>query len=185
METVYGIDFRTMETQRLILREVTPEKTREIFSKLEDSQIMEVLGIETQEKLEKEKSNLARGIETYYVTFRKWVLTLKEKGELIGYCGFHTWNPSHFRSEVGYYLKRDSDMGKGYMSEALEKILEHGFREMGLHRINAYISPDNYASQNLIKKFGFREEGYHREDYLVGDTFHDSIAFSLLEREYR
>ncbi|MGL4254073.1 MAG: GNAT family N-acetyltransferase [Fusobacteriaceae bacterium] len=184
MEKIHGIEFGIMETERLILREITPKKTREIFSKFQDSEIMEVLGIETEEELKQEKNNLAKGIETYYMTFKKWVLILKENRKVIGFCSFHTWNPSHFRSEIGYRLKNDSHKGKRYMSEALEKILEHGFLEMKLNRVDAYISPDNYASQNLVKKFGFSQEGYHREDYLIGGVFHDSLVYSLLKKEY-
>lgn len=183
-EEIYGIEFDNLETERLILREINPENIRKIFSQLKDDQIMELLGIETEENLEREKRNLEKGIETYYITFKKWALILKESGFIIGFCNYHTWCPAHFRSEIGYSLKEEEHKNRGYMSEAMEAILEFGFEKMNLNRVDAYISPDNYASQNLIKKFNFKNEGCHSEDYLIGDIFHDSVVFALLKRDY-
>ncbi len=50
--------------------------------------------------------------------------------------------------------------GKGYMSTGLKLVLNYVFNEMGLHRLEANIQPDNVPSLRLVKKNGFRYEGF-------------------------
>jgi len=74
---------------------------------------------------------------------------------------------------------------KGYMGEALKAVLEHGFNTMKLKRVEALIGPSNTPSLNLIKRFGFSQEGVLREHYFTNGRYEDSLFFGLLEKEYR
>jgi len=60
---------------------------------------------------------------------------------------------------LGFYAVADFS-GKGYMSAGLKLVLEKVFRELKLHRIEANIQPENIQSIQLIKKNGFRYEGF-------------------------
>jgi RimJ/RimL family protein N-acetyltransferase len=51
---------------------------------------------------------------------------------------------------------------------------------MSLHRIEAKVAEDNAPSLNLLLKNSFKMEGKHREDYLVGDHYEDSLIYALL-----
>src|SRR5215204_6067278 len=48
---------------------------------------------------------------------------------------------------------------KGYMTEGLKLVVRYAFTEMGLHRLEANIQPENIASIALVRKCGFRKEG--------------------------
>ncbi|MET8991762.1 GNAT family protein [Nonomuraea wenchangensis] len=50
--------------------------------------------------------------------------------------------------------------GRGYMSEGLGLVLRHAFDELRLHRLEAQIRPENLASVKLVRRHGFRYEGY-------------------------
>ena len=65
---------------------------------------------------------------------------------------------------IGYRLDKD-EVNQGYMTEALNKVKQICFQELGLHRLEASTLPNNKASQNLLKKAGFRYIGYS-EAYL-------------------
>ena len=66
----------------------------------------------------------------------------------------------NFRSAyVGYYAGAPF-MGKGYMREGLALVLRHAFDTLGLHRLEANIQPANRASIRLVKRIGFRREGF-------------------------
>jgi len=71
------------------------------------------------------------------------------------------------------------------MSEAVSTILDYGFEQMNLHRVEALIGKDNMASLSLVKKFGFTQEGILREHYFTNNTMEDSVIFGLLRHEYR
>ena len=50
--------------------------------------------------------------------------------------------------------------GRGLMAEAVSLVVTHAFRELGLHRLEANIQPGNEPSRSLVKRLGFRQEGY-------------------------
>lgn len=60
---------------------------------------------------------------------------------------------------LGFYVVSDF-AGKGYMSAGLKLILDKIFYDLSLHRIEANIQPENIHSIQLVKKNGFRYEGY-------------------------
>lgn len=60
---------------------------------------------------------------------------------------------------LGFYAVADF-AGKGYMSAGLKLVLAKVFHELKLHRIEANIQPDNIQSIQLVKKNGFRCEGF-------------------------
>ena len=94
----------------------------------------------------------------------------------MGNCGYHTWWLDHNKAELGYWLNERS-RGKGYMTEALETIIKFGFNEMNLHRIEAYINPDNLSSRKLVEKLGFSEEGMIRENYRINGKYLEQCVY--------
>jgi ribosomal-protein-alanine N-acetyltransferase len=74
---------------------------------------------------------------------------------------------------------------KGLMSEAVEAVIDHGFNELNLNRLDAMVGPANIPSLRLMEKFNFVQEGILRQHYWTGSEFEDSVLFSKLLREYR
>jgi ribosomal-protein-alanine N-acetyltransferase len=71
----------------------------------------------------------------------------------------------------------------GFMYEAIQAVLHYGFEQLGLHSVEAQIDPRNGASAALLKKAGFIQEGYFRENYFLRDRFADTAVYSLLKRD--
>lgn len=74
---------------------------------------------------------------------------------------------------------------QGYMTEALTCLLPFIFDTLGLNRVEAACLPTNVASQGLLKKLGFQEEGYAREYLRINGVWHDHVLFALLANDYR
>lgn len=106
----------------------------------------------------------------------------RDSNNLIGACGYHTWYPQHERAEIGYHLA-EGYRGIGLMSEAMPDILKFGFTEMELNRIEAQIEPHNLPSIRLIRKMGFRFEGYLRQNFKSGQKFEDSCLYARLRSD--
>lgn len=173
----------TVETRRLLLKEVSPEVMRELLT-YPDEDVMACLGIMTKEDLETERNRFQLGMTTYRTSFKNFILVEKTSGKVIGKCGFHNWYSLHSRAELGYIMSDESERGKGYMTEAARAIIRYGFEEMGLHRIEAFTSPLNTPSLKIIKGLGFVEEGLLREHYFSNGIYENSACFGLLRREY-
>jgi [ribosomal protein S5]-alanine N-acetyltransferase len=173
-----------LETDRLYLRELSPEVYKHLFTACNSSRIAEYLGLITNNEVEIEREKYNQGMVTYFTTFLSFHILDKQSGRVLGKCGFHTWVPTHRRAEIGYELYADEDKNKGYMTEALSAILAYGFEQMNLHRIEAYIADYNIPSAKLLKRFGFTEEGNARGHYIVDGINEDSLLLSLLQPEF-
>jgi [ribosomal protein S5]-alanine N-acetyltransferase len=65
---------------------------------------------------------------------------------------------SFLSASLGYYVG-EPFAGRGYMREGVKLVLRYAFRDLGLHRLEANIQPDNRPSIALVKSCGFVYEG--------------------------
>lgn len=83
---------------------------------------------------------------------------------------------------LGYWL--DGDVrGQGYMTEAVGRLAEYAFEEMGLHRLQAGCLPENHASHRVLEKNGFRPEGVARGYIKINGLWRDHVIFSKLAED--
>ncbi len=177
--------FPDLETERFILRNMSEKDTPFIFRQFSDPQVTEYLMDEPPVADMSE----AKAIVDYYLdaegkNHNRWILVRKSDQRSIGTCGFHKYDPSHLRAEIGYDLAADC-WGQGYMSEVLPVVIEHGFMRLNLHRIDAIVYVGNQRSIGVLKKMGFQQEGILREYYYLNDTFHDHMFLGLLRRDWK
>lgn len=173
-----------LETERLLLKEVNPEVWNYIFTHLPDADIMSLLALKDFIALEAEKQKFRNGLETYRLSFKLFLLREKNTGFTIGKIGYHNWYKAMDLAEVGYGMDRSEYKQKGYMKEAMNAVLQFGFDDMGLHRVEALLSPQNTPSRRLVEHFGFTYEGLLREHYLRNGIYENSAVYGLLRSEY-
>jgi len=106
-------------------------------------------------------------------------IELLATGELIGNVGLHHFFAASRRCELGYAIG-SAHWGRGYVSEALEAVVRHGFEALDLNRIEADIDPRNGASARVLEKLGFRKEGYMPERWIVHGEPADTVNYGLL-----
>ena len=66
------------------------------------------------------------------------------------------------------------------MQEALQEVMEYGFKVLNLHSVEANINPANQASLRLMERNQFVREAYFRENFYYNGRFLDSIICSRL-----
>lgn len=111
--------------------------------------------------------------------YNRWVVVRRDDGTSVGTCGFHKWSRAHRRAEIGYDLSPQF-WKHGYMGEAVEAMLDHGFGAMGLRRIEAIVAPANTASAALLQRLGFQHEAVLRDYYYRDGAFFDHYLFACL-----
>lgn len=83
---------------------------------------------------------------------------------------------------IGYWIDQRV-AGRGIMPTAVAMATDHCFREVGLHRVEINIRPENTASLRVVEKLGFRAEGL-RERYLhIDGDWRDHLTFALCAEE--
>ena len=107
-------------------------------------------------------------------------------GAAIGATGFDTL--SDIQGEIGYWLAEDHG-GRGVMTRCCSAVIDYGFGELGLHRIQIWADALNRRSRAVPERLGFTLEGTRREDTRVRGTggaseWRDTVVYSLLDREW-
>lgn len=173
-----------LETERLYLRIYTAEAYKNIIFNAGTDEICNLFCIE-ETTIENEKERCEKGFDTCNITALRFFLVDKATGKTIGDCAFHTWYYKHNRAEIGYTMRDESYKRKGLMKEALRRIVQYAFEDMGMNRIEALTGTTNEASQRLLKHLGFSYEGHLKQHYFRNGIYEDSIFFALLKDEYR
>jgi len=103
--------------------------------------------------------------------------------QLVGVCNINNILLGSVRSaSLGYYGDKAA-RGHGLMAEGMGLVLDYAVREIGLHRLEANIQPDNHPSIALVKKLGFRKEGFSPKYLQIGGEWRDHERWAILDED--
>ncbi|MBK7629319.1 MAG: GNAT family N-acetyltransferase [Ignavibacteriales bacterium] len=175
--------FPKLETERLFLTEFMLSDSEELFKMRSDKKILKYLDREPHKSIEESELMISEMIKTYKNKDGiNWIIKKKDSLNVIGYIGYLRMRIGDVRAEIGYAMKPEY-WGNGFMSEAMAKVIDFGFKVFCLHSIEANVNPANLSSIKLLEKFGFKREAFFHEDYFFNGKFFDSAIYSLLETE--
>ena len=172
--------FSVLETERLLLRKFRLEDAPELFAQRTNDEVWKYIDKPKTQNLE-EAMELIKKILAAYENNEgiAWVMELKESEKNIGNISFWRIEKENHRAEIGYLLLPEY-WGKGIVKEAIDAVVEYGFREIKIHSIEANVNPNNKASLKLLEKAGFTQEGYFKENYFYNGKFYDSAIYSVV-----
>ena len=179
------MEIKTYQTSRLQLRKFTPEVYQHLFSNFSEPEIKKIIGLESEEQYQTLLKKYEGGMASYNRSLVSFQMVERNSNTIIGGCDLHNWFADHRRAELGYHIEKEAFKQQGFMKEAIAFVLQYGFEEMDLHRVEALVSPNNVPSLKLVKHFGFQEEGLLKEHYFINDKFEDSLIFGLLRKNYQ
>jgi ribosomal-protein-alanine N-acetyltransferase len=107
----------------------------------------------------------------------------RDNGQIIGGIGLENISEIHRKGEIGYWLGK-TFWGKGIMVEAINLMLDFCFTKVKLHRVQAYVFPDNAGSIRVLEKTGFKREGLIREGFTQRGKHVDVYLYAILEDEW-
>lgn len=147
-----------LETERLILRPFRQEDAEEVFECWErDQDVARYMFWTSHNDIEKTKEWIR--FELGQIEKEDWyrfAIIRKETNELIG-TGLIYYDEEVQCWEIGYNLGKKY-WGKGYITEAMRKILEFAVRELKLTEVVGRYAKENPASGKVMQKLGFKYE---------------------------
>ena len=176
--------FPEIRTERLILRQMTIADAPAVQRLRSNAEVMKYINRPLTRTLQEAQNWISVIIDSLAKNDGiTWCISLKEAPtEHVGSIGLWRIDKENYRAEIGYMLET-SLQGKGIMYEAIQPVINYGFQQMKLHSIEAQIDPRNAASAALLKKAGFVQEAYFKENYYLRGRFADTAVYSILTSE--
>ena len=144
-----------LETERLLLRELSPDDFDALFAIWGDAETM--LYYPQPYNRQMLAAALERQINSYAQNgYGLWAMILKREQKLIGDCGLlHQEVAGVSELEVGYHVNKNY-WGQGFAPEAARACFDYGFNQLGHRRMISMIRPENMPSRRVAEKNGLR-----------------------------
>jgi ribosomal-protein-serine acetyltransferase len=102
---------------------------------------------------------------------------------MIGRLGLYNIDLANKSASIGYWLDQQW-LGKGIITRCCKTVIEVGFTRLQLNRIEIRAATENYKSQAIPERLGFKKEGIIRQGEFVNNQFVDLYVYSMLKEEW-
>lgn len=149
---------KILETERLILREITEADAEFILDLLNQPSFIKYIGDRNVRTVDAARDYIeSRFIKSYLENnFGFYAVVLKETNLPIGICGF-VKRDSLPEADIGFAFLSDYER-KGYGYESASAVLEYGKKSLNFKRLLAITAQNNQSSIKLLEKLGFKFE---------------------------
>lgn len=113
---------------------------------------------------------------------RAWAVADATTGLCLGMVNYHNADTRHRSADIGYII-HPAHHGQGIATEAVAALIDHCFGPLALHRLTAFIDPENTASRRLAERLGFRREGLLRETIFLNNAWRSDLVYGLLRSD--
>ena len=169
-----------LDTDRLRLRPIHEgdlDFIFKLFKREETNQYSEYPSLKTRDEAEEMfKKFMKAGLENKF----RLLIEHRESGESLGTIGFYEYREDSRRTMIGYDLLKEY-WRNGYTTEAVKVLIQYGFNDLNLMRIEATVDPENKGSIRVLEKTGFILEGTLKKRSFYRGRFHDELVYGLLK----
>lgn len=177
-------------TQRLLLKVVNEsdasqvlnflERNKDFFEPFESAKVPAYYTEKYQRNIL--KSEFKAFLKCKYIRF--YVYKKDDSERIIGTISFSNFLTYPFLCvSIGYKFDK-TECGKGYAAEAITNAIHAVFSETNIHRITAYVLPENEPSKKLLERIGFEYEGICKKSICICGEFKDHMQYALINCNY-
>jgi ribosomal-protein-serine acetyltransferase len=105
------------------------------------------------------------------------------RGNIVGVVSYNTIVSSTRTGYIGYWLDQDHN-GKGIMTKSVEKLIEIGFDELGLRKVEIRCAVGNTKSRAIPERLGLKEEAVIRNAENLYGRYVDHAVYGVMKDEW-
>lgn len=117
-------------------------------------------------------------------TREDFIIWDKINSNAIGFAGYINIDYLNRKAEPFIAIGNIDYWGKGFGTEVVHKLLDHGFNEMGFNRQYGFMLDNNSGALKMDLRAGFENEGILKEDVMLHGTFHDRIMLGVTKENF-
>lgn len=107
-----------------------------------------------------------------------------EDNKLLGTVGLEHINWVERSAVLGIFIGDKDFRSHGYGTEAIQLLLEYGFKYLNLHSIRLDLLSINERAHKCYLKCGFKDTGFSREEIFLNGKYYDKLHMDILENEF-
>ncbi|MEO4055430.1 GNAT family protein [Solibacillus sp. CAU 1738] len=107
----------------------------------------------------------------------------KGTNKLIGHISLYAVKRLPYSSAFVGYSMDERYAGRGIATAATRAVVQFAFNQVGVHRVEAYVSPRNEASIRVLEKTGFTREGLLRKLLFINGEWVDHFMYAILQED--
>lgn len=174
--------FPVLVTDRLILRQFQETDIESVYYGLSHPEVIKHYGVHYNslsatweqiawfKKIEKEETGIW------------WAVCDRHHHTFLGAVGFNNWNKENRKIEMGYWLLPEF-WGSGMIKEAAQPACSYAFKNMRVHRIEAFVETENKNSKKVLNQLGFEFEGTMKDCEIKDGRFISLEIYAKLNSE--
>jgi RimJ/RimL family protein N-acetyltransferase len=112
------------------------------------------------------------------------VIETISNGDYVGAIQLSSLGLEPLQLGIGW-LALPGQQGHGYMSEAVQRVVDLAFGPLAAHRVVAEIISGNDASVRLAERLGFRKEAHFVKSLKLRDSWRDELVYSILHDDWQ
>ena len=172
--------FKNLETQRLMLRDIRMDDIQEYYERLYgDGDVCRYLLFDPHQDIGESLQSIQEVLEKYEEgRFYRWGITEKDDGSLIGIIGLVRMDEKPDTCSFAYLLGCDY-WNRGYGTEVLKEVIRFAFEELEIRRIVADHMAENPASGAVMRKAGMTHIGTEKGKYEKQCVLHDAQVYEI------
>ncbi|MDN8592673.1 GNAT family protein [Paenibacillus sp. 11B] len=180
----YFDPFPVLETERLLLRPITYADLDEMYRYCAVPAVSEYTTWDAHQSKEDTKVFIDFIMSQYEADkLGPWGIEDKQTKKLIGSCNYLGCDSNSMRVELGYVLSNEY-WGRGIMTEVVSRIIQFGFEDIGLERIQAKCLVGNIGSAKVMEKAGMKFEGVLRKYMKIKNEMQDLKMYAIIRSDY-
>lgn len=167
-----------LESENLKLRRFHIKDIEDVYEYAKDEKTVEYLTWEKAENLE----DIIYIINNIYNDLGVFAIELKKEKKCIGCIEMRLDNIND-KISFGYVLNREY-WNRGYMTEALEILIELSFEKLGINKVESTHYRGNEGSGKVMEKAGMKLEGIIEDELYIKGKYRDIYHYGMTKERY-